>query len=143
MVYREEACAPKWMSSGHREFHVSCYITETRIITSNITYLLSRTKPAGHPLPHSLYALSRTRGLDRGVVRRIDINTDLFILNFCICRVYTYTSLYLQLQVTRTYISWPVESRTGIGDPRSSKPSSHDRCRILEFGRQSDRNSDT
>jgi hypothetical protein len=131
------------MSSGRREFQVSCRILETRVITSSVTYLLSRTKPAGHLLPRSLYALSRTPGLDRGVVRWININTGLFIPIFCMHCVYIYTSPYLQLQVTQSYIPCPVESGTGIGDPRPSKPSSHDRCRILELGRQSDRNSDT
>jgi hypothetical protein len=98
-----------------------------------MTYLLRRTKPAGNPLPRSRYALSRTRGLDRGAVRQIITNTDLFVLKFGAHLIYMYTSLYLQSQTIRTCISCPVEDEFGDQDPKWSHNSSHDRCRISEF----------
>jgi hypothetical protein len=113
MIFKGEASALKGMSSGRREFYVSHYIIKTRVITSNTTYLMGRTKPAGRPLPRSRYALSKTRGLDRRVAGRIITNINLFGLNFYTHFIYTYTNLYLQLQTTRTCVVCPVKGEFG------------------------------
>ena len=75
-----------------------------------MTYLLSCIKPAGDPLAYSQYTLSRTRGVDGRVVRVVNTNTDLFVLNFCTYITYIYINNYLQLQVNRMCISWPATS---------------------------------
>ena len=71
-----------------------------------MTYILSRIKPTGDPLAYSQYTLSRTRGVDGQVVQVVNINTDLFILNFCTCIIYIYINNYLQLQASWTCIWW-------------------------------------
>ena len=71
-----------------------------------MTYISSCIKPAGDPLAYSQYTLSRTRGVDGRVVRVVNTNTDLFILNFFTCIIYIYINNYLQLQASWTCISW-------------------------------------
>jgi hypothetical protein len=122
MIFKGEASALKGMSSGRWEFHVSYYIIKTRVITSNTTYLSGRTKPAGRPLPRSRYALSRTRGLDRGAAGRIVIYTDLFGLNFYIHFIHSYIRLRLQLQTTRTCMACPVKGEFGERWPQTERP---------------------
>jgi hypothetical protein len=109
-------------SSGCWEFSTSYYTVKLCVITSDITYLLGRTKPAGSPLPCSQYALSRTQGLNRGVVKRIDINTNVFVPNFRTHFIYIYTSIYLQLQPTWTCTLCPVSGEFGGQHPTIEPP---------------------
>ena len=75
-----------------------------------MTYLLSRIKPAGDPLAYSRYTLSKTRGVDGRVVRVINTNTDLFVLNSGKYIIYIYINNYLQSQASWMRISWPATS---------------------------------
>ena len=130
---------PEQTSCGYRKLTVSYYTRKPHLIMSDITYLLSRRKPAGGFIPYSRYTLSRTRGLDRRVVWRENTNTYLFALKICACAFYTNNSKYLQLQATRTGASCPVEGEFGRSVPETRRQSSRDHCRISEFERQSDR----
>lgn len=60
---------------GYRELNLSYYTIKPCAITSCVTYLLSRTKPAGSLISRSRYTLSRTRIQNRGVVKNIKTNT--------------------------------------------------------------------
>ena len=88
---------PKQMNFGCRELYTLYYTIIFRIITSNMTYLLSRTKPAGSPVPHSHCTLSRTRAQDRGVVKKISINTYSLVLDFGTRVIYIHNNLFLHL----------------------------------------------
>ena len=75
-----------------------------------MTYLLSRTNPAGGPISRSQYTQLTTRGPDRGMVREIHINPHFFFLKFCTHVIYTYINWFLCLQTNRACIACPVES---------------------------------
>jgi hypothetical protein len=62
--------------------HIYCMTRKNmrNYIKYNVTFNLR--KPEGGTPPHCQDTLLKTRGLTRGVVRRVSINTDLFILNF-------------------------------------------------------------
>jgi hypothetical protein len=63
-------------------------------ITYDITFELQKLK--GGPPLRCRDAHFATQGLDRGVVRWININTDLFVLNFYIHFIYIHNSPPLQ-----------------------------------------------
>src|SRR5258705_13961900 len=77
-----------------------------------MTYLLSRTKPAGGPILRSRYTHLTTRGLDRGMVCEISVNTGLFSLRFGTHAIYIYINRFLHLQTNRACIACPVESES-------------------------------
>ena len=104
---------PEQTSSECWGFGMPYHTRRTLVIRSYITYFLSRRKPAGGFIPRSRYTLSRTWGLNGGVVWRENINTYLFALKFCIHTIYTTKSRYLQLQTTRTSASRLVEGEFG------------------------------
>ena len=133
MTHKVEGCAPKRMSFGCQELYISYYTIQICSIKLPIVYLLTCKKPESGPLPHCRDTLLKTRQVARRVVRRTNINTDLFVLNFCIHIIYIYASLYLRYQAIRACSTCPVEGDSGSDGPRSSDRSSHDRCRILEF----------
>ena len=133
MVYMMEGCTVKWVSSGHWESDTSCYTSKTCVITSPMTSLLMYKKPAGGHLPHSRNTKFATRDLDRGVVKSININTDLFVLNFGVRITYIYTTLHLRFWPPTIHTSRPARGEFGEPWPRSSDRSSHDHYRISEF----------
>jgi hypothetical protein len=109
---------PEQVNSEHRKLYISYCTVKTRVITSRITYLLTRIKPAGEPLPCSRYTLLRTRGVGRWVVWGVSTNIDLFVPNFCTHIIYIYSNSYLQFQASRTCISCPVASKSREQQPR-------------------------
>ena len=133
MAHRREECALEQMSSGCWEVYILHYTVKIYPIASNTMYLLSCKKPEGGPPPRCWYTLLKTRGQARGVLRWVNMKTDLFVLNFCIHSIYIYTSLSLHLQATRTRSPCPVGGESGGDGPRSSDQCSHDRYHILGF----------
>jgi hypothetical protein len=97
MIYMKEGCALEQTSSVHQKLYIPYYIVNTCMVTSYVTCLLSRIKPADGSLLHSQYSLLRTRGVNGWVVMRINVNSDLFILNFCTHNIYMYTSVFLHV----------------------------------------------
>ena len=59
--------------------------------------LSSCKKPGGGPLLHYSYTLFNTPDQTRRVVYEININSDLFVLNFSTHFIYTYISALPQL----------------------------------------------
>ena len=74
-----------------------------------------------------------TRGPDQGVVCEITGTNHFLVLNFGTRAIYICTNLSLHVQTNQERITGPVESKSGIIDPRSSHSISHDRCRISRF----------
>ena len=60
--------------------------------------------------PRSRYTHLTTRGLGRGMVCEISVNTGLFSLEFCTHTIYIYINRSLHLQTNRACIACPVES---------------------------------
>jgi len=79
------------------ELYMLYYTIIPGIITTNMTYLLSCIKPTGSPVPHSQCTLLRTQAQDRGVVKKINMNTYSLILNFGTHIIYIYTNPLLRL----------------------------------------------
>jgi hypothetical protein len=102
----------KQVNSERRELYTSYCTVKAHVITSHITYLLTRIKPADGPLLCSQYTLSRTRGVERRVVWEISTNTDLFIPNFCTHIIYIYINKTLQFQASQRSISCSVASES-------------------------------
>jgi len=96
--------------------------------TSHITYLLSRTEPAGSLIHRSRYTLSRTRGPTKQVAGEISANVYSFNLNFPTHNIYIYYNRFLHLQTNRATVPRPVESESRIGETTRSR-SPHDRTR--------------
>ena len=88
MVHMMERCTVTWVSPGSWELNTPCYTYKRCVIRSSMTSLSMGKKPEGGPLPHSRNAKFATRDLDRGVVKSTNINTDLFVVYFCICITY-------------------------------------------------------
>ena len=84
MVHMMEGCTVPWVSPGSWELNTLYYIYKRCVVTSPMTSLLMCKKLEGGPLPHSRNAKFVTQDLDRGVVKLTNINTDLFIVYFCI-----------------------------------------------------------
>jgi len=133
MIYGREGCALEHTSSGCWEVYVLYYTVKIGGITSHRTWLLSCKKPDAGPPPRYWNTLLKTRSQTRGVPKRININNDLFTLNFCIHLIYIYTSPYLRFQATWPCSSSPVESESEGDGLWSSDRCSHDHCRIPGF----------
>ena len=120
---------------GYQELCTLYYIIRIHTITLDITYLSSRTKPAGNCKGRSRNTDLTTRGQDRGVVTEITGTIHSLVLDFCVCAIYKYTNPPPHLQTNRESITGPVESKSGIVDPdRLSYSSSHDHCHVLILG---------
>ena len=126
MTCRREKCALQPTSSGCQEWYVPYYTVKSDDITPPIMQLSTYKKPEGGPQPRYRNTLLRTRGVNGGVVKRININTDLFIPILWIHYVHICASPYLHLQATRACSPCPVESGFGLGElPRC--------CHIPDF----------
>ena len=68
MIYIRGELVSKQVNSGHRKLYTLYCTVKARVITSNITYLLSRIKPAGDSLTYPQYTLLRTWGVDGWVI---------------------------------------------------------------------------
>jgi len=113
MRHQGEGWAQKWTSSGYQELYTPYYTIKLCSITLPVAYLLTYKKPESDPLSHCRNTLLKTRRVARGVARRTNMNTNLFVLNFCIHVIYIYTSLYLWLQAIQAYSACPVEGDSG------------------------------
>ena len=98
--------------SGYWELHTSYNTIKPRAITSNVKYLLNRTKPAGSFILCSRCTLLRTGIQNTVVAKMAKINTHFLVLNFYTQFVYVYTSITLQLQTARVRIACPVGSNS-------------------------------
>jgi len=95
MTHMGEGYAPKRVNFACQGLCIWYYIIKTCSITLPIAYPLTCKKPEDGPLPRCRYTLLKTRRVARWMVRRTNINIDLFVLNFCIHIIYIYNSLYL------------------------------------------------
>ena len=68
MIYPRGECVLEYANSGSWELYMLYLYCKKMCYYLNLTYLLSRIKPADDPLPRSRYTLLRTRGVDKWVV---------------------------------------------------------------------------
>jgi len=102
------------MNFGYQKLCTTYYTVKTRTITLNITYLSSRTNPAGDTMRRSRNTQLTTRESGQGAVCEITRTVHFLALNFCVCAIYVYPNVVLDLQINRASIMCLAKVESGV-----------------------------
>jgi len=120
-IQEGEGYAQFRMNFGYQKLCTSYYTVKKRTITLDITYLSSRTNPAGDTMRRSRNMQLTTRGRDKGVACEITRTVHSLALNFSVRAIYICPNIFLDLQINRASSTFPVKVESRARSRRRPK----------------------